>query len=403
MAKIENIGLLDVREIREEVAENITSIENVGILIESDKSQILLKNAKKVNIGMTLKVPSDKKINVAIQNGSQVVDKEYLEGIDDQVAFIANGELIFKNDVDLELLKEKLFTVMVNGEIICPRRLSSTIQSRGTINGYLTSYSSDYTLINGKVKFNNGFLRSLKGKSKISVEKLIVLDPIDSALLNERISNIEVLKKLIILEDLEGEISNYIDNYYSVNKEIIPNISKEIHYIDKRVKIDNNFLMKYNEAVLYVDGKVDFNLEENTDFGKHIKLLLCKSITCDKKTYDMIKDNIGENVEVEIIEENVFVNNGNMRLTGSINDEMIIKNMGKLQIDDNLDMESFAKNVLEIKNYGLIVVPEDKLAMVKEKVKENKGAIISDKDKREKGIEKEKEDILYSNMGELKL
>ncbi len=403
MAKVENIGLLDVREISEEIAEKITAIENVGMLIESDKSQALLRNARRANIGITLKIPSDKNIDLLMQNGSLGVDREFLEGIENQAGFIVNGELFFKNDIDINLLKEKLFTVLVNGELICPRRLSGAIQSKANINGALTVYSSDYNFIDGKIKLNNRFLKSLRKDSKLTFKKLIVLEPVDPILLEEKISNIEILGKLVILENLEEEISQYIDNYYSVNKVIIPSIGEEVHYIDKGVSIDNNFISKYDEAVLYVDGKVKFELDENTDFGKHIKLLVCNKITCNKKTYDLIKSNLAEDVNVEILEGKIVENTGHMVLSGIIKEKTTIKNMGKLDIDENLDMDSFVENVLEIRNYGLISVPEDKLTIVKEKVKENNGAISSSKEKKEKDTEMPKEEVLYANMGELKL
>ena len=97
-----------------------------------------------------------------MQNGSLNVDREFLEGIENQAAFIVNGEIAFKNDIDVNLLKEKLFTVLVNGELICPRRLSGVIQSKGTINGALTAYSSDYALIQGKIQLNNRFLKTMR-------------------------------------------------------------------------------------------------------------------------------------------------------------------------------------------------------------------------------------------------
>jgi len=248
----------------------------------------------------------------------------------------------------------------------------------------------------------NKNIDNIRKKSRLDYQfELDIIAKEDS--FEERISNIEVLGKLIILESLEEDISQYIDNYYSVNKELIPNIDGEIHYIGKDVLIDNRFLEKYNEAIIYIDGNVSFNLEENTDFGKHIKLLLCKKITCKKKIYDMIKGHIGENVNVEIMEEGLRINTGHMVLTGKIGEEIIIQNMGKLNIGENLDIETFSKNVVEIRNYGLIVVPEDKLDIIKEKVKVNRGVISSTKERQEKAKAESKEEILYENMGELKL
>ncbi len=69
MGKITNLGVLDVREIKEDLAKEITQMENIGLLIESDESQVLLKHANKINIGTSMKIPLGLNLKFVMKNG----------------------------------------------------------------------------------------------------------------------------------------------------------------------------------------------------------------------------------------------------------------------------------------------------------------------------------------------
>lgn len=405
MSKILNIGVLDVRGVQEEVAKKITEMANIGVLIEDSRSQVLLKDAKRVNVGSTLKLSPNEDVDLITHNGKTKIDREYLEGIINKVVILFNGKLIFQKDVDVKLLREKLFSIILNGKLICPKRLSGLIQSKGTINGALISYSSDYIFFEGKVKLTNRFLKGLKRDSKISFEKLLILEEIDFKLLEEKVSNIEVLDKLIILEEYENEMAQYIDDFYSVETVVIPKSELEVKYIDDDTIIDDSFVKRYNGNLLYVDGEVEITISKDVDFGDYIKLLICEKIICNKNTYERIKDNIGKDVKLDLIQGKVLKNTGKLVLSGKVEEEISIRNMGKLILEENLDYDSFIKNVVFIENFGKIEVPEDKMSLVEEKVKKNSGVIKSNEEIEKNKIEKEeeKEDILYANVAELKL
>lgn len=403
MSKIKNIAVLDVRDVQEEVARGITELENIGILIENNRSQILLKDAKKVNIAQTLKLNDD--IKLIMQNGSIKIDNEYLEGIITPILILVNGSVEFKNDIDNKLLDEKVHSILVNGEIICPKKLSGIIQSKGTINGVITNYSSNYLFLNGKVELTDKFLKSIKKDSKLSFKKLLILEDIEESLLQQKISNIEILNKLVVTEDIEDKISQYIDDYYSVKKIVIDNKEKMIKYIDDDVTIDDISIKKYEDNVLYVDGRVKIDLTESIDFNRYINLVIANKVACDEKVYEMIKDSIGEGVEVELTNGRLLENMGKMTLTGKIEKKIKIKNMGKLVLDEGLDYDSFTENVISIINYGAIEVPENKLNILEDKVEQNLGKIKTAEESKKEDLERDKgvNNILYTNMGELKL
>lgn len=396
MSKVTNIGLLDVRNIKKDLAEKIKKISNIGLLIESDESQELLQNCKKSNVGTTLKLSGE--INTIKQNGDIELDREYLEGILEPVIILVNGNLTIKEDVDSKLINDRIYSVVINGTLICRKNLLGSIQSKGIVNGDVLGYKKGYNFISENIKLNDRFLKGLKPNSKLAFNRLQITEEIDMELLQEKIANIDILGELIIVDSYEDEIPQYIDEYYSINKTVIPKGAK---YIEEDIKLDDSLIKKYNGDIVYVDGEVELYLEEDIEANDHIKTLICSKVICDEKGYNIIKDCLDEEVEIEIIKGKLLKNISKMTLEGYLEEELTIKNIGKLVIGGNLNWDKFNKNVQSIINYGLIEVPKDKINIVKAKVKDNCGKIKTSEDNTDdlQGDEK----ILYSNMGELKL
>ena len=403
MSKIENVGVLDVRDIAEDLALDIAKIENIGMLIESDESQVLLKNCEKVNVGATVKIPKEVKIKVIVQNGEMKIDRDYLEGLLEAVAIMMNGSLTIENDVDIKLFDEKVYSVIMNGELVCSKKLAGIVQSKGLVNGKIIKYNNDYKFFNGNFKLTNGFLKSLKPNSKLAFEQLLIIEDVDIKLLEEKISNIQVLDKLIMVDEYEDEISPYIDEYYAVNKTLVPQGVKGVKYEDDDICIDDSSIKKYDHTVLYVDGEVEIYLNDDVAFDQYIEHLICDTVICDEKTYDIIKNSLDDDTEVEIIKGKLLKNKGKLILSGDLDEKVTIKNMGKLVIDENLDFEKFNENVVAIVNYGLIEAPEDKLNIVKNKVTDNYGKIRAPKEEKPEELPEDGEKVLYGNVGELKL
>ncbi len=399
MSKIKNIGLLDVRNINEDISKEISQISNISFLIESDRSRELLKTCKMKNIGASMKVPTD--VKVISQNGELHIDREYLECLPYSVIIILNGKLTLTEDIDVSLIDEKIYSMIINGEAMIPKRLTGIIQSKTIINGELEGYNSGYILIDDTIKMTNQFLNSLNSNSKLAIRKLLITEDIDLDLFKEKISNLQVLSKIIMTDENEKVLSKYIDKYYSIDKTIIPAGAK---YIDDDLYIDDNSIKRYKDAVLYVDGGVEIYLKGDTKIDEYIKLLMCEDIVCNDRNVDEVLKILGdEDIEIEVIKGRLIKNNGKMVLAGKLeelDEEINIRNFGKLVLEEDLDYEKFNEKVESITNYGLVVAPDEKLGMVKNKVKENFGAVSALKEKKKELVE---EDILYANMGELVL
>ena len=92
-----------------------------------------------------------------------------------------------------------------------------------------------------------------------------------------------------------------------------------------------------------------------------------------------------------------------MVISEDLEQEVTIKNMGKLIFNENLNADNLEKSVSEIINYGLIEAPKNLINIITKKVKQNYGKIREPIEKNEEVQKEEKEDILYSNMAMLKL
>ncbi|KGG81287.1 hypothetical protein Y919_01295 [Caloranaerobacter azorensis H53214] len=396
MSVIENIGLLDTRNIKEDLAKEITKICNVGILIESNESQLLLKNCEKVNVGLIVEIP--KGIQMVTCSGILKMNRNYLEGLLNQIAILVNGTIIFEEDIDSNLINEKIYCLIVNGRMICPERLNGVMQSKSKINGQICSYKDDYILFGSTIILNNQFLYGLKPHSKLAIDKAIIIEDVDMKLFEERVSNIQILDKLVIADEFEKEFAKYINEYYLLDKTVVPKGSK---YIEHDIKLNDNTIKVYNDSILFVDGEVEIYLEDDSKLKDHIKSLICDSIVCRAKNYEAVKGILGnENIEIEIIEGKLIKNTGKMVLSGvveNVDEGVTIRNMGKLVIDENIDVDVFNKKVKSILNFGLIVAPEKVINIVRSKIEEDYGRIkmsSSQKDNMEANI-------LYSNTGEL--
>ncbi|MFY9213390.1 MAG: hypothetical protein ACOXZT_09030 [Tissierellaceae bacterium] len=404
MSRILNIGVLDVREIKEEVAQAITSIESIGLLIESDKSQNLLKHVKKVNIGSSIKIPIDDNIGILKNNGSVTIDKEYLEGVQGLLAIMVNGELRFTGDVTPQLVEDKIYLILINGKLIFPRSIAGTLLTKTTLNGITLSHKSEYVFFPGTTELSNRFLRGLRVKSKLSFEKLVLGERLDPGLLNEKIANIEIVKKLIAIEEYEEDIYPLIDEYYAVEAELIPSKAKGIRYVNDDLKLTAEDILDYDEMALYVDGDVEMDLDKNLNLARHIKYLVCDRLTVDKDHYPQVKDILAPGVQVEIISGKYLVNKGKMSIAENLKERLSIKNMGKLKFEDAVDAKNLEKYIQTIDNYGLIEAPAKLLAVLNDKVNKNYGKIkeilLDSEDKEET---QEGEDIMYRDVGELKL
>ncbi len=400
MSTIKNIGFLDTRDISEELAGRITEISNIGVFVYNDRSQNLLLDAKRVNIGTAIKLKDDEDIDVSMRNGELKIDNDYLKYLRGNLIINVNGVLFIDKDVEADSIYEKLYGINVNGKLIAPNNLSGILDSRATVNGKSVYYNRDYIFIN-KLELNNDFLNNLEDNSNLSTEDAVILENIDIELLNKKVSNIEVLGKLIIMENQVDSFKAIIKDYFSVNKKVIPNYKEEIRLLDKDMIIDDSSILNFNGEYLYSLKNIEIYLDETHDIERYIEFIGAKEIITNRETYEKIKDIIIKDTKITVIDGKQLKNLSSLVLTGVVSEKLNIKNLGELYIRKDIDIESFEENIVSIENLGLVKVDKEVIDIVRNKLTKNLGELeIAGEVNEENEI---KEDVLYMNIEELKL
>jgi len=248
-------------------------------------------------------------------------------------------------------------------------------------------------------------MESLPSKAKLSFNELIILEPMDKKIFEEKIANIQVLNRLVVNGESENIISEYVEDYYSIDKVILPKSAGNINYIDDDTIINDSSIKKYKDSILFVEGEVEIALEDDIKLEDYIKTLYSEKVICKDKDYDSAKKVLGsDDIEVEIINGKVIRNTGKLSFSGNmdqIQEQISIRNMGKLIFEENIEVDKFKEKVLSMINYGIIIAPEHLMGAINSKLNENYGKVKSseetDSDK------KESERILYVNLLELTL
>ncbi|HAK42752.1 MAG TPA: hypothetical protein DCM59_08700 [Clostridium sp.] len=293
----------------------------------------------------------------------------------------------------------------VQGELICAKNLAGSIQARCKVQGKILKYNTGHIFFKDKFKLTNKSMESLPSKAKLSFNELIILEPMDKKIFEEKIANIQVLNRLVVNGEFENIISEYVEDYYSIDKVILPKSAGNINYINDDTIINDSSIKKYKDSILFVEGEVEIALEEDIKLEDYIKTLYSEKVICKDKDYDSVKKVLGsDDIEVEIINGKVIRNIGKLSFSGNmdqIQEEISIRNVGKLIFEDNIEIDKFKEKILSIINYGIIIAPEHLMGAVNSKLKENYGKVKSSKEIN--SDKKESEKILYANLLELTL
>lgn len=189
--KYRNIGVLNIIQATEESIKEIEKINNVGLLVYSQKNAYLVPKLNIDNIGQTIMVEK----NVKMANGVFKIDSAYLKIVDDHETVFINGAVIVNSDVTLEELQQKAITFIVNGVIYSPSHLNGAIQSKLlTTNGMLISYEGNEPKIeNGKVLLTTGYLEGLHANTTLLVNGQLILDEhLDLTRFAEKIQRLDI-------------------------------------------------------------------------------------------------------------------------------------------------------------------------------------------------------------------
>ena len=124
---LENVGALDLREATEASIAGIREIGNVGLVLISPETRGLLSKIPRVgNVGATLELPASAKLI----NGQKVFTRDTFKEQDEPLVALANGQIVFSQDIPVEDVREGIEALWLNGQIVYPDHLAGAIESK---------------------------------------------------------------------------------------------------------------------------------------------------------------------------------------------------------------------------------------------------------------------------------
>ena len=394
--KIHNIGTLDVRNVTSELSGKLGLITNVGTYITNDKSELVLFDVEKNNIGNVIK--TNEKLGLSTINGTTEFSNEYFKSIEGKVILTINGKGIVEKGVDPKLFLEKIHSGTVNGIMIIPSDISGAIKTHLAINGKVIEYDYDKTYVSQKIELNDDFFITYFGDKNIAVTTLVAIEPLNMSEFVNVFDSIQVINQLITTR----ENIKLLKPYLKVDQNYIKLVEAPAHYEKGKIEFDEVLSFRTVDKNLIIDGQLTINDTLHLDVLGDYKIQ-ANRILCNKKDYELVKSYcMKSNADIRFIEDQPIGNYACMTINkeylSHLKEKKVLENYGALEFDLDINDLGNQPILLEINNYGSIKIPDGIQQSMYDLISENYGMINSDEKEQVKDT-----NVLYENMGYLEL
>lgn len=372
-----NIGILDARQAKPEQIQEIGKIDNVGALVVSAANKAEFLKISMQNIGKTLELDDDYKLQVGHYN----MTKQMLEDSDSGIKLCIVGQIYLDDDIPAELLKVKLLGLYLVGQATVPEHLYGVFMSAAKdITGIVSKASQSGKKILGNVIIDDNYLNALEDGTELGVVGNVTLaEKVDAELFLTKISRIKVVGNVKCL-DSQTEMLGKVWSVNEVSR--LKVIKADYHYLSSGTKLDAFALMKVVKPVISCSGQLILDEEITSDLlkdkdktfdvkgGLYFPKLLMKEmstrLTADSRglPYEPGKFEVFGEVQ----------NLTNVRLS-ALQEMSTLVVLGELEIDSEIKPEAISSKVGILDNYGKIIANKDVASILQSKLRQNEGMI----------------------------
>ena len=197
---IGNVGILDIREAKEEALGGIGAIGNVGMILYSPATAGWVTRLKAGNVGCTLQVPA----GASVMTGTETWSRTSIEG-KEPLRLVVTGKLLLHPHVPRESLERNLESLAVVGEVTSPDHLAGVIRARARdVTGRLTAYPwvEGGLFFADKVTLDGSFLEDLEeGSDIVALGGVSAPEVLDDELLRSKVSSLYIGGRLHCREE----------------------------------------------------------------------------------------------------------------------------------------------------------------------------------------------------------
>ncbi|MCK4757244.1 MAG: hypothetical protein KAS67_02205 [Thermoplasmata archaeon] len=123
---MKNVGVLNLKNITEEELDSMKPIKNMGVIIVPENLMGKVSAKIKSNVGVTIPY----KEGWRLYSGHTEIDNSMLEALDEPIEFIQTGHMTVNEDVDGELLKQKIKAFNNYGHISVPDNIYGIMMAK---------------------------------------------------------------------------------------------------------------------------------------------------------------------------------------------------------------------------------------------------------------------------------
>ncbi|WP_199615801.1 hypothetical protein [Paenibacillus alkalitolerans] len=193
---IENLGVLDLIEMKPEDLAAVTQIQNVGVIIAPEALSGALMKIPQRNVGMTVTIPPSSG-KIKLLTGQLTVDGEAFanrSGSPEDMLVIA-GQIIITSEIEAVGFKE----VIVAGQIIAPKKAERALVGAVTrLTGQIAYYTGESPrLFVGNDTFSKAFFDLIDGNmAMVLIGNFEFGSDVDTAVLKQKVAELVVIGEL---------------------------------------------------------------------------------------------------------------------------------------------------------------------------------------------------------------
>ena len=194
---IENMGVLELINMKPEDLARISLIQNIGVILVSEAMSGVLMNITQRNIGMIVTIPQTSG-KIKVLTGQLSLSGDIFSnssGSSEDILVIAGQTIITSSLVEKIGYKD----IIIAGQLIAPKGMESLLTSAVTrMSGQIAYYTSDTPRIFiGEDTFSKAFFDLIEGKmGMLLVGRFEIDSDVDIATLKQKVSEIILIGEL---------------------------------------------------------------------------------------------------------------------------------------------------------------------------------------------------------------
>jgi len=374
--KIGNVNLLDARKASEQAVAEISEIGNVNVMIVSPETSHLAARLNVGNINAVVEVPAGDKVHNSV--GKQVLNKDFLKGVESAFFTIHIGQVIIEPDLPPEDIQNKIAGMVVIGQLVCPDSLLGLVQSKTQqVIGETVAYPELEKVVMNSVTLDQSFLQGLTDGSEVAiVGSLTAPKVLPNELLERKIARLFVSGKVMVHEEnLPALQPRFVKQPSGLT--VIP---VGFALVEKNLELDNMMIDILPSKNLFCTGVVTVSGEVGEDqLDEALDNLVCHNkVYCPASLRKVLVTKC-DPLEMQILfyEGELWIVDGVREVSAAqlqaVDGKITVIVEGVLKFDADVPVGLLSEKIARIDNTGIISCTREQQAVLETRIKVREG------------------------------